>query len=276
MAVGAIAISPNQQYLAYSLDVKGGETCQLYVKHFDSGKVWGLRDPKKLSNSNEEEEESDLLEVDGSVVWNDKSDTLFYVTMDDTHRPYRLYRRRIFDSNGEWIDAKEEDELLLEESDELYNLRISKSFDGRYLMVRCSSKESSEVHYLDLRPGDDDSSKGKDDDMDTKSNNKLACIAKRQSKVLYRVTHCQGYWLVQTNIGGLPNLSLKACPVGKGEMENWKDVVDSSGTTGDTLAVFDGSHERSIDVSSMLFDLSVFIYVLLYFYLWIDLIPNVQ
>ncbi|KAL9183871.1 hypothetical protein ACHAXT_004727 [Thalassiosira profunda] len=233
LAVGAIAISPNQKYVAYSLDEKGGETCQLYVKHFASGKVWALRDLKNNDGK------TDLLECDGSVVWNDESDALFYVLFDDTQRPHKLYRRQVFGSEGQWIDVEdqtEEDKLLLKEPDGLYSLRTSKTFDGKYLTVRCSSKESSEVHYLDLRP------EGNEGNAAT---NKLVCIAKRQSKVLYRVTHCRGHWLVQTNIGDLPNLSLKACRVGEEGMENWKDVVSTD--NGEPVSVFDGGHERSLD-----------------------------
>ena len=192
-------------------------------------------------------ESTDLLECDGSVVWNDASDALFYVTMDEMHRPHKLYCRRIFDSDGHWIDAEvQNDELLMAEDDELYNLRIAKSFDGRYLLVRSSSKESSEVHYLDLRH--EMGSKG----MSLAKN--LVCIAKRKHKVLYRVTHCQGYWLVQTNIGGLPNLSLKACRVGEEGMETWRDVVSSY--TDAPVPVFDGGHARSLDVSNHIFPLT--------------------
>ena len=89
------------------------------------------------------------------------------------------------------------------------------------------------MHYLDLRvPGDD----GKN------TQGKLTLLAERESKVLYRVTHCQGYWLVSTNIGGLPNLSLKACRVGEEGMAKWKDVVDNTG-----VSVFDGGNKRSLD-----------------------------
>lgn len=111
-------------------------------------------------------------------------------------------------------------------------MNTHKTFDGKYLIARCISKESSEVHYLDLRPGDD----GKN------TQGELTLLAKRQPKVLYRVTHCQGYWLVSTNIGGLLNLSLKACRVGEEGMEKWKDVVDNFG-----VSVFDGGNERSLD-----------------------------
>ncbi|KAL7543122.1 hypothetical protein ACHAXR_012546 [Thalassiosira sp. AJA248-18] len=239
LAVGTIAISPNNKYVAYSLDEKGGETCQLYVKHFETGKEWVLRSYGSGSNATDEGPEP--LECDGGVIWNDESNALFFVTMDDTHRPYKLYRRQVFDSDGQWIDVEnqeEDDELLLEESDELFTLLVSKTFDGKYLIARSLSKESSEVHYLDLRP-----SVGDEKDKTETASNKLVCIAKRQPKVLYRVTHCQGYWLVQTNMGGLPNLSLKACHVGEEGMSNWKDVVSSETDT----PVFDGGHERSLD-----------------------------
>ncbi len=260
LATGAIAISPNQKHVAYTLDERGGETCQLYVRDIESSKVRTLM--RYHSNNDDRNDDDDDAtaegdddlntpldapqECDGSVVWNDVGDALFYVTMDAAHRPYRLYRRRVFDSDGHWIDARDDrvdgDELLMEEEDETFNIRISKSFDGRYLLVRSSSKESSEVHYLDLRPELASSQGGT-----SPAKNDLVCIAKRRPKVLYRVTHCQGFWLVQTNVGGLPNLSLKACRVGEEYLETWKDVVRYDADA--PVPVFDGGHERSLDVS---------------------------
>ncbi len=204
------------------------------LKLIESGKFWRLRD----------RDGTDPLECDGSVVWSDASNALFYVTMDDAHRPHRLYHPRIINSFGHWIDAddpNECDELLMEEEDEMFNLRIAKSFDGKYLLVRSSSKESSEVHYIDLRPGM--GSQG------TSPENSLVCIARRKIKVLYRVTHCEGYWLVQTNIRGLPNLSLKVCRVGEEGMEIWKDVVGNDFDA--PVPVFDGGHKRSLDEVTM-------------------------
>jgi protease II len=78
--------------------------------------------------------------------------------------------------------------------------------------------------------------------------NPLVCIARRRHKVFYRVAHCERYWLIQTNIGGLPNLSLKACRVGEEHLETWKDVVRDDADV--PIPVFDGGHERSLDVSS--------------------------
>lgn len=230
LATATIAISPDQQYVAYTLDESGGEVYQLYVKHIESNKVYTIYNTETIDEA---------LDCDGSVVWNDTNDVLFYVTQDNTKRSHKLYSRRIFNSTGHWIDTKDQvDVLLLEEKDGSFNLRIAKTFDGRYLLVRLSSKESSEVHYLDLRSDD----VREEQEMCRTANHNLVCIAKRAHKVLYRVTHCQGYWLIQTNIGGLPNLSLKSCRVGKDGMENWKDVVINNNDV--PIPVFRGGHER--------------------------------
>ncbi|KAL7472593.1 hypothetical protein ACHAXS_013579 [Conticribra weissflogii] len=266
LSVGTISISPNQEYLGYTVDLTGGETCQLSVKHISSGKEWVLYDVNGINVgkniggkakettevtgreeiSNEENEEktttTPLLECDGSVVWNDQNTAVFFVTMDEAHRPYRVYRRQVFNVDGSYIlPEQQKDELLLEEKDELFNMRIAKTFDGRYLIVRSSSKESSEVHYLKLQSG----SESKEGNEAIES--QLICIAKRRPKVLYRATHCQGYWLIQTNYGGTPNLRLMALPVGNEQNdEDWQNVLLKS-ADGNNRPVFDGGDKRSLD-----------------------------
>ncbi|KAL3800319.1 hypothetical protein HJC23_003615 [Cyclotella cryptica] len=231
LAVGAISVSPNQEYVAYSVDATGGEICQFHVKHIASGKEWVL-----YEQDGDDGNEKTMLEGYGAIVWDEQSMGIFYVTMDETHRPYRVYYRRLFRFDGSYINESERpmDELLLEEDDKLFSVHIEKTLDGKYLLISCSSSESSEVHYLDLN--------SRITDGPMASN--LVCIAQRRNKVLYRVAHCKGYWLVQTNLGGLPNFSLKACPVGEEfNGDKWKDLVLLS--TGN--AVFDGGHEKSLD-----------------------------
>ncbi|KAL7520807.1 hypothetical protein ACHAWX_005510 [Stephanocyclus meneghinianus] len=227
LAVGTIAVSKTQEYVAYTLDEMGGETCHFYVRHISSGEEWVLYDDDHGSHKK-------LLEGYGAVVWDEESMGIFYVTMDETHRPHWVYYRRLFRLDGSYVERTERqhDELLLEEQDKRFNVHIEKTFDGKYLLISSSSSEASEVHYLDLRPR---YVTGRPIATD------LACIARRRNKVLYRVAHCKGYWLVLTNQGGSPNLSLMACPVGI--EENWNQVVLQ--TTGN--AVFDGGHHRSLD-----------------------------
>ncbi|EJK76936.1 hypothetical protein THAOC_01273 [Thalassiosira oceanica] len=183
------------------------------------------------------------LECDGSLVW-DESGGLFWVRLDGSHRPHRLYHRRVLDGDGRWIDDQS-DELLFEEDDGLYDLRISKSFDGRYLLVRSGSKETSEVRYVDIRP---ECRERADDDPDGKgARMELRTVAPRSEGVVYRVGHCRGHWLVQTNLGDgggrTPNLGLRSCRVGDGGMGRWEPVT----LAGTGEAAFDGGHGRSLD-----------------------------
>lgn len=228
LAAGAIKVSPDDAYVAYSLDEVGGETCQLYVKHIESGEERILYDGDQP------------LEGDGSIFWDNDSKAIFFCTLDATHRPYRLYRRQIFDNEGNYIeDNKQHDELIFEEEDGSFSLRISKTFDRRYLVLTCSAKESTELHYIDL--------KRSKDDIQGSMAEQLVCISERVDKLCYRVTRCAGYWLVRTNnMGNTPNLSLKACRIGEEkDSGSWLDVVN---TENEVLEVmFNGGDGRSLD-----------------------------
>lgn len=202
-STGTVTYSPSHKYLAYSADFSGGETCLLYVKDLTTGEII---------------DHDEKLEITGSVRWGADDSTLFYLKFDETHRPYQVYRRK--------LSSNEPDEMLLDEKDELYWMGIYKSLDGKYLFIETSSKETSEIHYLDLHDPDA----------------KVQCISRRRSKVLYEVEHREGRWWIQSNVGGLPNMALFSSPAVPDSQENWEPVVGADGK-----ALFEGSYERSLD-----------------------------
>lgn len=71
--VGSCRVSPDNNYLAYTLDISGGERFTLQIKDLRSG----LIDPK--------------LEVYGAVslAWAQDASYLFYTLSDENQRPYR-------------------------------------------------------------------------------------------------------------------------------------------------------------------------------------------
>ena len=71
--VGTCRVSPDHNYLAYTLDISGGERYTLQVKDLRSG----LIDPKS--------------KVDGAVslAWAQDASSLFYTQSDENQRPYR-------------------------------------------------------------------------------------------------------------------------------------------------------------------------------------------
>jgi oligopeptidase B len=203
-ATGTVKHSPSHKLLAYSTDLKGGETCQMYVQDLTSGEIVD-HDP--------------ALEMDGSIRWGADDQTLFYLKMDAAHRPHQLMRRK--------IGSGAPDEMLLQENDDIFWMGISKSLDGRYLFVEASSKETTEVHYLDLHD----------------SAGTLQCVAARRHNVLYDVEHRAGQWWIESNVGGLPNMALFTCPAIPNCADSWELLKEK----GSGKVLFDGSYDPSLD-----------------------------
>jgi len=203
-STGSVKKSPSQKLLAYAVDFSGNEKCLLYVKDLATDKIVH-EDPE--------------LEIAGSLQWGVDDSELFYLKQDAAQRPYQVWRRRL---SGETV----QDEMLFEELDDLNWLGFYKSKDGKYLFVETSSKETTEIHYLDL-----------EDPEAT-----LKCVALRRSKVLYEVEHREGQWWISSNVGGLPNMALFTAPAIPNSHEEWKLVPDKDGRT-----LFVGGYTRSLD-----------------------------
>lgn len=207
--LGSVKPSPSQQLLAFAADFNGDETCLMFVKNIATGEVV---------------DHDEKLVVSGSLQWGMDDNTLFYFTVNDVKRPYRMYRRRL-DQLTSNADTQHSDELLFEELDDLYWCGMYKSLDGKYLFVESSSAESSEIFYLDL----------------SDPTAKLQCIAKRRQKVLYEVEHRNGQFWIQSNVGGLKNMALFTAPAQAHCEKEWKLVTDANGQ-----ALFAGGTDRSL------------------------------
>lgn len=201
-SIGQASTSPSSKLLAYTVDFTGNEVCGLHIRDIESGATI---------------DHDETLECSGSVKWGNDDKTVFYLKMDEQKRPYQLYRHT--------VGSKEPDELLYEEPNELYWVSMSKSFDEKYIFVSSRSKETSEIHFLDL----------------TDSNASLQCVAERRKKVLYSVRHRAGYWYITTNVGGTPNMRLMVSPAVANSGDQWVDMVDQNGNI-----MFEGGYDRTI------------------------------
>ena len=209
-SIGAARLSPSQKFLAYSVDYKGDETYEVHIKDLETGNEYPLSAAG----------EGKLLETSGTVLWGKDESTLFYMTMDATHRPYRLYSRQ------NWKTEDPVDKLLKEELDDVYWSHTYKSLDGKYLFFETASSETSEVWFMELC----------DDVMDMK------CIAPRRSKVLYEVEHGHGEWWIWTNVENSPNMKLMKATAKAECASEWELVLDSDGQP-----VFDGNIDLALD-----------------------------
>eukprot|EP00557_Chaetoceros_sp_GSL56_P008567 CAMPEP_0176492154 /NCGR_PEP_ID=MMETSP0200_2-20121128/8831_1 /TAXON_ID=947934 /ORGANISM="Chaetoceros sp., Strain GSL56" /LENGTH=766 /DNA_ID=CAMNT_0017889665 /DNA_START=231 /DNA_END=2527 /DNA_ORIENTATION=+ len=204
-SVSSVSVSKSQKLLAYGADYTGDEIYSLYVKNLETGEIV---------------DHDESIECSGRVVWGSDENTVFYVKMDEAHRPYQVYRR-VLDG------SKRSDELLFQQHDDLFWTSIHRSSDDKYLLIDTSSSETTEVYYLDL----------------TDPNSKLECVAKRRTKVLYDVDHWNGHWVITSNVDGTPNMRLMVCKVGQDESQ-WKDVTIME--NGKEMKLFDGGYDYSL------------------------------
>ena len=183
--VGAYRISPNHQLLAYSVDTSGAENYTVYVKNLNSGKL--LEDI--IPNA------SDLME------WGNDNMTLFYSTLDEIKRPYKLYRHKLGTNSSD-------DSLLYHEKDEAYYLNLSKSKSKAYIFMSLESITTTEVHFLDAENPSGD----------------FKIIHPRQYEMEYSVEHHGNKFYILTN-DNAKNFKLMETSVENPSRENWVEII---------------------------------------------------
>lgn len=131
--VGFLRHSPDCRIIAYGVDGLGNEQFTTFFKDVESGDLL----PDTLSNIYENLEFSSC----GRFI--------YYLTLvPETERAYRLYRHVLG-------SAVESDQLLYEEPDEMFCLTMTKSGDGKFIMVNSAAQVTSETLFLHADAEDD-------------------------------------------------------------------------------------------------------------------------
>lgn len=187
LALGAFSISPDHSRLAYSLDTQGDEIYQLFVKDLASGTVSALP----------------FEDCDGSMTWANDSQTLFFGELDDTHRPHKLYRHRLGETDAQ---------LVFEEQDGRFFLGCHRSSSERQLILLLASKTTSEAWVLDAE----------------QPTGEFQCLAPRAEGHEYYPDHGQvdgqWCWLIRSNQSGI-NFALYRADETAPTREHWRELV---------------------------------------------------
>ncbi len=121
---GERRVSDDGHLLAFATDTTGFREYTLSVKDLRTGKLV----ESKLATA-------------PMFEWAADNKTLFYATEDEAKRAHKVWRHTL----GQ---AREKDELLYEEKDELFWLELGKSRDGKYLFHSSVSYGSTEQRFL--------------------------------------------------------------------------------------------------------------------------------
>lgn len=189
LSLGIYEVSPDGNILAYSLDESGDEDYELFFRDLRTGTLMDNR----------------IQGTEYSLEWSNDNRSVFYTKIDDTHRPFQVYRYDLETSQTE---------LIFEEVDQRFYVTLDKSRDGKYIFIDCDATLTSEVRYLDANK--------------PPKKEKFQIFATRRQGVEYHIDHQNGSWMVVTNADGAKNFKLMTVPVHEWKLDdysNWKELL---------------------------------------------------
>jgi oligopeptidase B len=124
--LGSAQHSTDHKLLAYSCDDRGSELYTIRIRDLATG--------QDLPDC--------IPDTRGSYVWANDSKTLFYVRLDEHHRPLFVYRHIV----GTPV---EDDVLVYEEKDIGYYVALSATQSAKYILIDAHDHQSSEVYLVD-------------------------------------------------------------------------------------------------------------------------------
>jgi len=183
--LGFVERSPDENILAYAVDVTGNELHQLRYRDLTSGR-----------------DLDDVLDgVYYGSAWSADSKTFFYVMPDKAMRPYQVWRHTL----GTPIT---EDVLVLQEDDERFELSVEMTKSERYIIFTSSSQVTSESRYLPTEQPEGEP----------------MLIEARRHGIEYSADHQEDLFLILTN-DGARNFRLMAAPLDSPGRERWRELV---------------------------------------------------
>ena len=158
--IGDLEVSNNDQYLGYSLDLKGSEYFTIYIRDITSGKLVTEK----------------IEETSGSITFSLDDKYFFYSKLDEFHRPRKIFRHKLGTKT-------KDDELIFEEKSDAFTVGINLSADEKYFFITTSDHNTSEQYFFPVN--------------EQKPNPKL--IKKRKKGIIYSLNSWDNYFYCHTN-----------------------------------------------------------------------------
>ena len=168
--LGTIAISHNDKLMAYSLDLKGSEYYDIFLRDLSTNKH--VED--KIENTS------------GSITWSLDSKSFFYTPLDKFHRCKKIYKHILGTSS-------KKDQLIFEEKDDSFSVGISLTSDEKFFVISSSDSNTIEEYFFSIQ--------------DKEINPRL--FKERKKGIKYSIDSWKNHWYVHTNQDALDNQILR-------------------------------------------------------------------
>ncbi len=183
--IGAAAVSPDGNLLAWSVDHTGDETYTLHFRDLITG-----------------EDRDEVVEgTSYGLAWSADSSSVFYTTMDAAHRPDRVHHHVL------GTDPATDTEVFAED-DERFFVHVEANRSDDWILISSQSAVTGEVHLLDAHD----------------PTGALRCVARRRQGVEVSVEAHRDRLFVLTNADGAEDFALFSVPVDDLDAE-WQTVI---------------------------------------------------
>ncbi|MGJ1418133.1 S9 family peptidase [Sphingobacterium spiritivorum] len=185
-AVGGLSVSPDNKLLAYGVDTVSRREYIVHIKNLETGKIMSDR----------------ISRTSGGTTWANDNKTLFYTAKNPVTLLSEKIKRHTLGTD------EKNDVTVYHEKDNTNYIGVSKSKNGKYIMIYSGGTLSSEEYILNA------------DDP----NGAFKIFQPRIKDVLYSVTALEDRFLIVTN-DNAKNFKVMECPLNKTGKENWKEMI---------------------------------------------------
>ena len=184
--LGGCTHSPDHNLLAYAVDDKGSEYYVIRFRDLATG-----------------QELADVLpDTGGGCVWAEDSCTVFYVRLDENHRPRYVYRHIL----GTPV---EDDVLVYEETDKGFYVGVGETQSGRYILIDAHDHQTSEVRLIDS----------------SNPAGPMQLVSPRRFGHEYSIDHHGDELIIVTNSAGAEDFRIVSAPVATPQEAYWREIL---------------------------------------------------
>jgi oligopeptidase B len=167
--VASISHSHDHKHVAYNIDTNGSEHFSIFIEDIQK---------KELLSP-------EIKNTTGDIVWSLDNKYIFYVRLDQNHRPTKVFQHKIGSDS-------EKDLLIYEEKDPSFFCSINLSKTKNYLFIRTADHETSEYLFINLKLNE----------------TKPIFFRKRIKKIEYDLEHHEKFFLISTNVDNAKNFKI--------------------------------------------------------------------
>lgn len=167
--VASISHSHDHKHVAYNIDTNGSEYLSIFIEDIQK---------KELLSP-------EIKNTTGDIIWSLDNKYIFYVRLDQNHRPTKVFQHK--------IGSKSENDLLIyEERDPSFFCSINLSKTKNYLFIRTADHETSEYLFINLKLNE----------------MKPILFRKRIKRIEYDLDHHEKFFLISTNVDNAKNFKI--------------------------------------------------------------------